>query len=224
MGNQDAVNVWKNKGYSGPHKVIPQFGVDPDIFHPPISRDFGRGFTIGSANRRLVPEKGVDLLLRAAARLPGIWRVHIAGDGPERPQLERLAGELQIADRVYFDQTISSETMPVYLRQLDALVLSSRTTQTWKEQFGRVLIEAMACGVPVIGSDSGEIPHVIDSAGLIFTENDVDALHDHLLELMQSEKLRRALGKRGRERVLSLYTQGQIAAQTVEVYRELLSQ
>jgi glycosyltransferase involved in cell wall biosynthesis len=221
MGNQDAVQVWTNKGYSGPHKVIPQFGVDPDRFHPPRSRDYGRGFNIGSANRRLVPEKGVDLLLRAAATLPGIWRVHIAGDGPERPKLKRLASELRISDRVHFDQSISSEAMPAYLRQLDALVLSSRTLQNWKEQFGRVLIEAMACGVPVIGSDSGEIPNVIDSAGLIFAEDDVDALHNHLLELMKSENLRRELGKRGRERVLSMYTQDQIADRTVEVYREL---
>lgn len=222
MGNQDAVKVWKNKGYTGPYQVIPQFGVDPDLFHPPTSRDSGRGFIIGSANRRLVPEKGVDLLLRAAAKLPGIWRIHIVGDGPERPPLERLARELGMADRVHFDRTLSSAAMPAYLRQLDVLVLSSRTLSNWKEQFGRALIEAMACEVPVIGSNSGEIPHVIGGAGLIFAEDDVDALRAHLLELMQSENLRRELGQRGRERVLSMYTQRQIAAQTVAVYRDML--
>ena len=156
MGNQDAVQVWHSKGYRGPYKVIPQFGVDPEIFHPPPFRDSGRGFIIGSANRRLVPEKGVDLLLRAAADLPGIWRLHIVGDGPERSHLEQLANELRISDRVHFDRTISSAAMPAYLQQLDVLVLSSRTKPNWKEQFGRALIEAMACEVPVIGSDSGE--------------------------------------------------------------------
>ena len=75
MGNQEAVAVWQAKGYSGPYRVIPQFGVDPDIFKPPTRRDSGRVFTIGSANRRLVPEKGVDLLLQAAAELPGVWQV-----------------------------------------------------------------------------------------------------------------------------------------------------
>jgi glycosyltransferase involved in cell wall biosynthesis len=222
MGNQEAVQVWKNKGYKGPYTVIPQFGVNPDIFHPPAFRDSGRGFIIGSANRRLVPEKGVDLLLHAAAKLPGIWRVHIVGDGPERPHLEQLANDLQISDRVHFDHTISSAAMPVYLQQLDVLVLSSRTKPNWKEQFGRALVEAMACEVPVIGSDSGEIPNVIGSAGLLFPEGDVGTLHSHLLELMRSVDLRRDLGRQGRQRVLSLYTHSQIAAQTVAIYREMI--
>jgi glycosyltransferase involved in cell wall biosynthesis len=81
----------------------------------------------------------------------------------------------------------------------------------------------MACEVPVIGSDSGEIPHVIGSAGLVFPEDNVGALRSHLLELMQSVDLRRELGQRGRQRVLSLYTQNQIAAQTVAVYRDMLN-
>ncbi len=222
MGNQESVQVWRNKGYHGPSAIIPQFGVDPEIFYPPPFRDSGRGFIIGSANRRLVPEKGVDLLLQAAAQLPGIWRLHIVGDGPERPNLEQLAHELGISDRVHFDRTISSAAMPAYLQQLDVLVLSSRTRPNWKEQFGRALVEAMACGVPVIGSNSGEIPHVIGPAGLIFPENDVGALRSHLLELMQSAELRRELGQSGRLRVLSHYTQSQIAAQTVAIYRNML--
>lgn len=223
MGNQDAAQVWRNKGYDGPTKVIPQFGIDPDLFHPPAIRDSGRDFVIGSASRRLVIEKGVDLLLRAAAKLTGIWRVHIVGDGPERPNLEQLARELGIRDRVHFDKSISSSSMPAFLQQLDVLVLSSRTTPHWKEQFGRVLVEAMACEVPVIGSSSGEIPHVIGSAGLIFPEDNVAVLYTHLLELMQSVKLRRELGQRGRQHVLSLYTQRRIASQTVGVYREMMN-
>jgi len=223
MGNQDAVQVCQAKGYQGPYKVIPQFGVNPDLFRPPALHDSGRGFIIGSANRRLVPEKGVDLLLHAAAKLPGIWRVYIVGDGPERPLLERLARELGIGDRVHFDSTITSSSMPAFLQQLDVLVLASRTKPSWKEQFGRVLVEAMACEVPVVGSTSGEIPHVLGSAGLVFPEDDVAALRAHLLKLMQSVELRRDLGQRGRQRVLSLYTQAQIAAQTVAVYREMMN-
>lgn len=221
MGNQDAVDVWRAKGYAGPFRVIPQFGVDPTVFQPPARRDHGRGFTIGSANRRLVPEKGIDLLLRAAARLPGIWRVLICGDGPARPELEQLAHDLGIANRVQFDGPISSSQMPAYLQQMDVLVLASRTLANWKEQFGRVLVEAMASGVPVVGAESGEIPHVIGDAGLTFPEEAVDALHAHLLQLMQSDTLRQDLGERGRQRVLDHYTQSQIAAQTVDVYRSM---
>jgi glycosyltransferase involved in cell wall biosynthesis len=222
MGNQDSVAVWQSKGYARPYCVIPQFGVDPELFHPPAQRDSGRGFIIGSANRRLVPEKGVDLLLRAAAGLPGIWRIHIAGEGPEQTPLMRLARELNIEERVFFDGPIPSGQMAAYLRQLDVLVLTSRTLPNWKEQFGRVLVEAMACEVAVVGTRSGEIPHVVGDAGLIVPEEDVDALHGRLLQLLQSETLRGELGRRGRERVLAHYTQAQIAARTLDVYWKLL--
>lgn len=221
MGNEAAARVWQTKGYDGAYEVIPQFGVDPDLFHPPVRRDKGRSFVIGAAGRRLVPEKGIDLLLRAVAKLPGIWRLQIAGEGPEQQRLEQLARELGIARRVHFDGPIPSEQMPAYLQQLDVLVLPSRTLPNWKEQFGRVLVEAMACEVAVVGADSGEIPNVIGQAGLIFPEEDVDALRAHLSKLMQTEGLRDKLGKAGRERVLSQYTQAQIAARTVGVYREM---
>lgn len=224
MGNQEAVCVWRNKGYAGPHQVIPQFGVDPELFCPPPQRDGGRGFIIGAANRRLLPEKGVDMLLRAVAGLPGIWRLHIAGDGPSRPSLMQMARDLGVADRVFFDGVISSLEMPTYLQQLDVLVLSSRTMPNWKEQFGRVLIEAMACETAVIGANSGEIPHVIGDAGLVFEEEDIDGLRAHLMALMNDRELRDRLGRHGRERVLRHYTQREIAAQTVAVYRDILAQ
>ncbi|MCA9930881.1 MAG: glycosyltransferase family 4 protein, partial [Anaerolineales bacterium] len=215
MGNQDAATVWQAKGYTSPYQIIPQFGVDPQLFCPPEKRDRGRGFVIGSANRRLVPEKGVDLLIQAVAKLPGIWRLHIAGEGSERPYLEQLAQQLGIRDRVQFDGAVSSTHMPAYLQQLDVLALTSRTLPNWKEQFGRILIEAMACEVAVVGADSGEIPYVIGSAGLTFPEDDANALHTHLRHLLQSETLRDKLGQAGRQHVLAHYTQRQIAEQTV---------
>jgi glycosyltransferase involved in cell wall biosynthesis len=223
MGNQEAVRVWRAKGYQGPYRVIPQFGVNPDLYRPPDQRDEGRGFVIGTANRRLVPEKGVDLLIRAAAELPGIWRLHIAGEGPARPFLQQLVQQLGIDDRVYFDGVIPSAQMPSYLQQMDVLVLASRTLPNWKEQFGRVLIEAMACEVPVVGARSGEIPNVIGSAGLVFPENDEEALRARLLQLMQSPQLRVQLGQCGRQRVLEKFTQSQVAAQTTSIYRDMVT-
>lgn len=220
-GNEASARVWRAKGYSGPLRVIPQFGIDPELFHPPATRDAGRAFTIGAAGR-LVPEKGLDLLLEAVAELPGMWRLHVAGEGPQRDALERQTSQLGIAGRVHFDGAIPNMQMPAYLRQLDALVLPSRTLPNWKEQFGRILVEAMASGVAVIGADSGEIPSVVGSAGLIFPEGDADALRSQLLRLMQEEGVGDALGRAGRERVLAHYTQAQIAAATVEFYREMM--
>jgi glycosyltransferase involved in cell wall biosynthesis len=221
-GNEASASIWREKGYQGPMAVIPQFGIEPEFFRPPLKRDSGRVFVIGSAGRRLVPEKGVDLLLKAAAGLPGIWRVQIAGEGPERSVLERLAGQLGISERVQFDGAIPSDQMPAYLGQLDVMVMPSRTLPNWKEQFGRVLIEAMACGAVVVGSDSGEIPNVIGDAGLVFPEDDTAALKAHLLAVMSDETIRTSLSKAGHERVLAHYTQEQVAAQTIGVYREML--
>jgi glycosyltransferase involved in cell wall biosynthesis len=220
-GNTESVAVWRAKGYTGPLEVIPQFGVDPDLFVP-ARRPAGRGFIVGYVGR-LVEEKGVDLLLLALSRLEGAWRAYILGNGPARESLQERAGTLGLAGRVSFDDAIPSIQMPGYYRQLDVLVLPSRTRPNWKEQFGRVLVEAMACGVPVVGSDSGEIPNVIGDAGLIFPEGRADALRAHLARLMQDKELRTDLAERGRERVLACYTQAQIAARTYNVYRTLLA-
>ncbi len=221
VGSRDAAFMWQTKGYRGPLRVLPQFGVDPDLYQPRHQeRDV---FAIGCANRRLVPEKGEDLVLQAAAKLPGNCQIRIAGEGPARPELVKLAHQLKIANRVAFDGNIASGQMPQYLQQLDVLVLASRTRPNWKEQFGRVLVEAMACETAVIGSNSGEIPYVIGDAGLIFAEDDATALHDHLLRLMQSPDERKTFGQKGRQRVLAHYTQAQIAAQTVAVYREMFN-
>ncbi len=221
-GNADAVAVLRAKGYAQPVHVIPQFGVDPDIYHPADApKPAGSPFVIGYAGR-LVPEKGVDLLLRAAAGLTGDWRIRLLGDGPERGRLQRLAQSLNIAERVDFLGLVPSAQTAAHYAQMDALVLPSRRMPNWTEQFGRVLIEAMACGVPVVGSDCGEIPNVIGDAGLTFPQNDGDALRAQLERLMGDDALRSDLGARGRARVLACYTMQSIARQTVAVYHTML--
>ena len=221
-GSHRAAEVWRSKGYAGPLAVIPQFGVDPELFAPGGRRDPGRGFVVGYAGR-LVPEKGVDLLIRAAAGLPGPWQLVIAGEGPERAVLEVLAKELGAQEQVFFDGQISSTRVPAFLQQLDVLVLPSRSRPNWTEQFGRVLVEAMACGVAVLGAESGEIPHVIGPGGWTFPEDDLEALQARLLRLMQDVDARTELGRLGRERVLERFTQARVAAETVQVYKEMLA-
>jgi len=222
-GNQEAVEVWRGKGYKGPIKVIPQFGVDPEIYKTDKSQisNLKSQFTIGYVGR-LVEEKGVQVLLHAVDGLAGEWRLHILGSGPIQSQLEALARQLDLVERVSFESPIPSAQMPAFYHQLDTLVLPSLTRLHWKEQFGRVLIEAMACGVPVVGSRSGEIPHVIGQAGLTFTEGDVQELRARLSQLMDDPDLRADLAKRGRERVLAHYTQARIATATYEVYRQIV--
>lgn len=220
-GNQDAASVLRSKGYQGPLTVLPQFGVDPAIFTPAsVPRAVDASLRIGYAGG-LLPEKGLDLLLQACAGLPGAWQVTLVGEGESRDPLAALAAKLGIADRVRFEGRLDSQTMPAFYQGLDLFVLPSRTLPTWKEQFGRVLIEAMSCAVPVVGSDSGEIPSVIGDAGVLFVEGDVDALRGDLQRLLADPSLRAKLGQAGRARVLAHYTMQQIAAQTVDVYHSV---
>jgi len=220
-GSAGAAAVWRDKGFAGPLAVIPQFGVDPDIFVPRTEeRANARDLLVGYAGR-LVPEKGVDSLLEAAAGVGDDCKLIVMGAGSERGRLDELVHRLELAGRVTFAEPIPSLRMPAFYRELDVLVLPSRSRPNWIEQFGRVLIEAMACGVVVVGSDCGEIPHVIGDAGMVFPEGDVVALRECLVRLMHDPDLRADLIRRGRERVLAHFTQAQIAAQTVAVYRKM---
>lgn len=220
VGSETAARVWRAKGYAGPLAVIPQVGVDPELFSPATERP-PRPFTISYVGR-WVPEKGIDLLLRAAVGLPGDWRVRIIGSGPEGPALRWLAERLGLSGRVSFEPPLPSTRMSEVYRSLDVLVLPSRTRWNWTEQFGRVLIEAMACGVPVIGSSAGEIPWVIGEAGLVFPEDREDALREALRRLMEDPALYQSLQEKGRQRVLERFTHQRIAADTVAVYRAVV--
>ena len=220
-GSQEAAAVLRRKGYRGPLEVIPQFGVDPELFRPmPVERSPLP--TIGFVGR-LVPEKGADLLLHALARMRTRAVAQIVGSGSERSRLELLATSLGVRDRVTFRGSVAPALMPQTLNMFDVLVVPSRTRRNWKEQFGRVIIEAMACGVPVVGSDSGEIPQVIGDAGLVFPEDDAQALARMLDTLLQNPARRQELGRRGRQRVLELFTQARVAERYYELYRSLRS-
>ena len=129
---------------------------------------------------------------------------------------------LGIADRVEFTSQRPSDEIPAVYHSLDVLVLPSRRTARWQEQFGRVLTEAMACAVAVIGAESGAIPGVIGGAGLLFPEGDVAALTEQLRRLRADERWRAELGERGRQRVAEHFTQEIVARKLVAVYRELL--
>ncbi len=219
-GNHDAAHVLRKKGYAGPIAIIPQFGVDPNLFSPTPATRPDRPFTIGYAGG-LIHAKGVDILIRACKQLTAPWELHLAGTGPAERELRALAEALGVAASIRWIGKLASIEMPNFYRGLDVLVLPSRTMPNWKEQFGRVLVEAMACETPVIGSNSGEIPHVIGDAGLVFPEEDAQALAALLRRLQNDEMERRTLGRQGRQRVLDQFTQAQVARATYEVYQQM---
>ncbi len=219
-GSQGAEAVLRAKGFRRPISVIPQFGVDPEMFAPPARRR-RRPMPVVAFLGRLVEEKGVQLLLRAFSRLQARAQLMVVGDGPYAPRLRELAASLDLGPRVEFRPAIPSVQMPSVLAEVDVVVLPSLTRPNWKEQFGRVLVEAMACRTAVVGSDCGEIPNVVGDAGLLFPEGDEDALRLRLEELISDPRLRSRLGARGRGRVLARFTQRRVAQETAAIYAQL---
>jgi glycosyltransferase involved in cell wall biosynthesis len=223
-GNQDAADVLRRKGYTGPIQIIPQFGFDADIYKrstPRVPRQLGDPFTIGFIGR-LKEEKGLPLIVEALTLLPDYCRAIFVGSGPLKTALAEQAERLGIAERVIFKPAVPTYQVPHEIEQWDVHVLPSITRPNWIEQFGRTLAEAMSCETPVIGSSSGEIPHVIGDAGLIFKEGDARELSACIQKLLDGPALYAELAKRGRKRVLDTYTQQHIAQQTYEVYVSML--
>lgn len=222
-GNAAASEVLRRKGYQGPLSTFSVHGIDPEIYAPqPRARHSDGAFVIGYIGR-LVLYKGVGLLIEALDSLPPSVRLKLVGSGPDEEMLRRMAAERGVAARVEFAAAVPTMEVPRVLAGMDAMALPSLTQPGWMEQFGRTLIEAMACGVPVVGSDSGEIPHVVGDAGIIVPEGDVAALAAAFQRLMDDHATRLALAERGRERVLEFFTQEQVARKIAAVYAAALA-
>lgn len=225
-GNHEGRKILLRKGFRKSIDVLPQLGVDPELFKKGDSISLREkmglaGFTLGYIGR-LVREKGVLTLIEAAAKLERDFSILLVGKGKLKQDIIKLSRKLGITNKIKFVDTVPHEEVPQYLNCMDVLVLPSITTPKWKEQFGHVLTEAMSCEVPVIGSDSGEIPNVIADAGLVFREGDVKQLAERLSLLIGDERRRKELAKKGRRRVLENYTWEKIADKTYEIYQKML--
>lgn len=237
VGNQDGADILRDRGYSGPIKVMPQLGVDDKLFSPqeqPALREkLGiqpDEFVIGFVGR-YVEEKGLLTLAKAVTQLGDRpWKWVLLGRGPLKETVIKTAEEAGVGDRLIWVESVPHDDVPRYINLMDTLVLPSETTYRfktltavgWKEQFGHVIIEAMACRVPVIGSDSGEIPYVIGDAGLVFPEGDATALADCLTKLIDQPEVKHQVAQKGYDRAMAQYTNHALAQQQLAFYQSLV--
>jgi len=165
---------------------------------------------------RLVPEKGIEDLVKAFLEIrKNNHSVHLTliGSGPLKHD---YSGYKAISIK-----QVPYSKMPVEYSKADFFCLPSRTTKTWEEQYGMCLIEAMACGLPIITTRTGAIPEVCGDAALYAKPSNPNNLKTHLEKLIEDKELRLKMGKQSRQRAEAKFDRLQIAKQIGEIYRKL---
>jgi len=230
--SHSVLEVLRSKGYRNDATVLP-LPFDASLFQPNSERRQRMRSSLGISPDtfivgylgRLTPEKGVDLIIDALLQLQDKqWAAVIAGSGPEEEKLRTTAQRAAQPSRFHFVGYVPHEQAASILNCFDVLVVPSRTTSSWKEQFGRVIIEAMACGVPVIGSDSGEIPFLIDQTqgGTTFTEDDPTSLARRISNIIDNREYRDELSERGLRSAQEHFTTQSIARQFYRSVSEVI--
>lgn len=221
-GNEEGRYIINEKGFTREVHVLPQYGINIEDFagekelYPKAGEKFNVAF-IG----RLVPEKGIETLLEAAGGVKNI-NINIIGAGDEEyiKRLQSLTVNRQLSTVNFAGRKDNSE-IPVILKKTHIVVLPSETRPHWKEQFGRVLVEAFASRTAVIGSDSGEIPNVIKDAGIVFREKDEQGLRQALVKMTTDREFYLECIEKGYERA-KLYTNEKLAERIYGIYTALL--
>jgi glycosyltransferase involved in cell wall biosynthesis len=217
-------------GYASKPARVLNPGVDTETFRPDsFARQQMRHFLgwkpddcVVGFTGRFVEEKGIETLLQAFVQSQGDWNLLFVGGGPLAPPIESL--RLQYPARVRVVRDAGHDQMPAYLRTMDILCAPSRTTARWREQFGRMLIEAMACGVPVLASASGEIPHVVQDAGQLMPENDPRLWANTIDHLVVNRAIRDELAARGLSRARTEVSWPIVARRHLDFFDEVLAQ
>ena len=219
VGNDDALSVWKKKGMPADKIVVlPQVGVDFDEFFAKDNLEakavFGlKNFVVGYAGR-FVEEKGLSVLIKAMSYLEDLpLTLVLAGRGPYKAQLVSEIQSLGLSEKIKFIEGLTHEQMPSLMNALDIFVLPSLARKHWREQFGHVLIEAMACGVPCIGTETDPIDVVIGDGGLTFKMGDALDLAKKIRHAFEVPTDLKLYSQHAIKRVEQHYTNDSIAKQ-----------
>jgi glycosyltransferase involved in cell wall biosynthesis len=219
-------NLRGRPGYEAPHLLSP-LGVDLDAFSPSESQ---RSAALSKLNwasdgppvvgyvGRFIAAKGLSILTQALDAAATPWRALFLGAGKLEPELRKWAEPY--GDRVRILR-VPHDEVSAYLNVMDLLCAPSQTTASWREQFGRMLVEAFACALPVIGSDSGEIAKVLGDAGIVVGESDVNGWTEAIRDLLGSPEKRRDLGSRGLELARARYAWPVVAREYLSFFDQL---
>lgn len=239
--SNDAENVVRKKGYNGKATVVPN-GFDPELFEVKNTDELKdelqlHEFVIGYVGN-FSKQKGIYTLLDAVNKLSKAqYQLLMIGSGEEKANFRQRVIDLGLEAKVLLIDKVEQIKLPEYMNCMDVLVLPSYESKyagsplakifpslkvPWAEQFGRVLVEAMACGVPVIGSDSGSIPDVVGEAGLIFKAKNVDDLTEKLKIMISDYELRQRFRKNGLHRAAQKFSWGKIATEFYCVWESLV--
>ena len=224
LSTSHAMALHTRKFTAKPIAVTP-FGVDVDKFRPIAMRSmFSEGDLVVGTVKTLAETYGISFLIRAFSllkqRLPGVsLKLLIVGDGPQRSMLEDLARQCGVWPDTRFTGPVTHAEVPRYLNAIDIVVVPSLA-----ESFGVAAIEASACGKPVVVSDVGGLPEVVEDGvtGLVVKSQDVAAIARAIEQLVTQPELSRKLGEAGRERVERLYEWNTNVRQMLSIYEEVL--
>lgn len=216
-------------GFEKPIYLQTSYGVDEDLFAPDAESraemraelGFEDDFVIGFVGR-LDADKGLDDLLEAVP-LEGVdWSLLLVGDGDMREETEQVIRHNDWEDRVEMTGYVPHEEVPRYMRAMDCYVLGSKTRDHWIDTFPRTIVQAMACEVPVVGSDSGAIPFQVRDAGLLYPEGDVAKLRERLHCLAADDDFRADLAERGRTQTVKRFGQRVLADGFYKIARQVI--
>jgi len=221
--SHQAASVIRGKGFGG--LVVPlALGYDQGLF-PIGEQSLSHGALQLALVGRMVHEKGVCDAIRVLADLRlqrGIdARLVLAGSGPALTEARALADQLGVGDHLQHQPWLPSDGLAELLRKTHVVLTPSRSTATWAEQFGRMIVEAQASGCVVVGYDSGSISEVAGADALLVDEGDVCSLAAAATRALSDEKEFQLRRQSGRE-LSQARTWSSVASRQVEMYRAAL--
>ena len=220
--NPTGKELLANAGFKKRIDVIP-WGIDTDLYFFKNTEKKDSELTLGYVGRFVKP-KGLEMIALAIYNLRKKYPVKgiLVGDGPIKKDLLKTFDRLNISNHITIVNTVKGDEIVSWLHRMDIFLLPSYSTKKWKEQFGRVLVEAMSAGIPVVGSSSGEIPWVIGNSGLVFREGDQLDMEEKISELICDYKKRDSFSILGRESVIKRFEIKLISERLLNFLGEIL--